>query len=525
MNVKKIVVAAVLGIAAATGGAATQESAGTHMDVSCDRAVHEDFNAAVALLHNMTYAQAREGFVSVAERDPSCAMAYWGVAMTLFQPLWPTRPGPSERQQGWDMVRKAQAGLPADQRERMFIAAAEAFFTDPADNDYWARIRRWEVAARRAHDAFPRDVEAAAWHALALLAVAQVNDSAAVYHTRAAQILKFVLRDRPQHPGGMHYLIHANDLTAREHESLDVTNRYARVAPDNPHALHMPTHIYVRLGDWPQVIEGNSNAARAALRFPAGPNGEFVWDEFPHAIEYLVYALLQRGDDEAALAQLTRLRETARLEPTFKTAFHLASIPARYALERRDWRAAATLPLREPAFLPWDRFPWPECVTVFARGYGAVKLGDTASARGALGRLEELQAIAQRTGEPLFERNVQVLRLVLSAWLAHAGGNDGVARQLMRDAVALEERTPKHAVTPAPTIPAREFLADLLVDQGRLSEALQEYERTLADYPMRLNALLGAAFAATRAGDPARGRLYLDRARRSAIAGARRVPL
>lgn len=493
------------------------------MNVSCSQSVQADFNAALTLLHHMTYPQAREGFVHVAERDPNCAMAYWGVAMTLFTPLWPTRPGPGERAQGWEMVHKAQS-FQVPERERLFIAAAAAFFSEPAGEDYWARIRRWEAASQRAYAAMPNDVEAAAFYALAQLAVAQVAESTAANHARAATVLATILKQSPRHPGGMHYLIHANDLNARERESLEVTDAYMRVAPDNPHALHMPTHIYVRLGNWPLVVDGNSKAAEAALRHPAGPRGEYVWDEFPHAIEYLVYGLLQRGADDEARIQLTRLQQTARLEPTFKTAFHLASTAARYALERRDWSEAANLPLREPVSLAWDRFPWAEGVTVFARGYGAIKLGDSLAARSAVRRIGELEAAARRSGETLFERNLQVLRMALSARLEHAAGDRDAAESLMRQAAELEERTPKHAVTPGPTIPARELLGDLLNEQARPREALVEYERTLAAYPLRFNALLGAAQAAAQVGDSARATSYRKQLRQSADPRARRMP-
>jgi hypothetical protein len=196
-----------------------------------------------------------------------------------------------------------------------------------------------------------------------------------VHADRAAEILLRVYRQHPEHPGSMHYLVHANDVPGRERELLDITRKYESAAPRNPHALHMPTHIYTRLGDWDGVIRGNLKAAEAALEHPAGENGEFVWDEFPHAIEYLVYAYLQKGAHDEAAAQLKRLLGTARLEPSFKTAFHLASTQARYALERHAWNEAALIAPREPASLDWNRFPWPEAIAQFAHGLGAVHLG------------------------------------------------------------------------------------------------------------------------------------------------------
>ncbi len=390
--------------------------------IHCSEQAQAEFNRAVALLHHMTYPQAREAFQKVATTDSRCAMAYWGIAMTLFQPLWPTRPGPEALQRGWEAVQKARALQPPTERERLFVATTEAFFLEPESSDYWLRIRRWEQATEKVHASFPDDPEAAAFYALAHLATAPSDANARAHSERAAEILLGVYERNPDHPGAMHYLVHANDAPGRERESLEITRKYEAVAPRNPHALHMPTHIYTRLGDWNGVIQGNRAAAEAALEYPAGDHGELVWDEFPHAIEYLIYAYLQKGADDEAAAQLERLRATARLEPTFKTAFHLASTQARYALERRAWNEAALLVAREPATLDWDRFAWPEAIARFAHGLGAAHLGNFSEARAAGKRLEELEAATSKAGEDLFARNIRVLRLELNAWLAHVEG-------------------------------------------------------------------------------------------------------
>jgi hypothetical protein len=258
----------------------------------------------------------------------------------------------------------------------------------------------------------------------------------------------------------------------------------------------MPTHIYTRLGDWDGVIRGNLRAAEAALEYPAGEHGEVVWDEFPHAIEYLVYAYLQKGADDDAAAQLKRLRGTARLEPTFKTAFHLASTQARYALERRAWKEAFAIVPREPASLDWDRFAWPEAISRFARGLAAAHLGHAAEARAGSERLSELETATGKAGEDLFARNIRVLRLELNAWIAQAEGRTEAGVALMREAADLEVSTPKHAVTPAPPLPANELLGDLLLEQKHPAEALAAYKISLGLYPGRLNGILGAARAA-----------------------------
>jgi tetratricopeptide (TPR) repeat protein len=293
----------------------------------------------------------------------------------------------------------------------------------------------------------------------------------------------------------MHYLVHANDVPGRERELLDITRKYEEMAPRNPHALHMPTHIYTRLGDWEGVIRGNLKAADAALDHPAGDRGQYVWDEFPHAIEYLVYAYLQKGAYGDAAAQLDRLRNTRNLEPSFKTAFHLASTPARYALERRDWDSAYALAARDPESLDWDRFPWPEAIARFTHGLGAAHLGRLPEARTAERRLQALETGAGNAGEELFARSIEVLRLELGAWIAHVEGREEQSVARMRQAAELEEATPKHAVTPAPTLPAQELLGDLLMEQGKQGEAFAAYRRSLELYPNRLNSLRGAAAA------------------------------
>jgi hypothetical protein len=454
---------------------------------------------AVTLLHHMTYPQARQGFERVLAIDPKCTMGHWGVAMTLFQPLWPTRPGPEALQLGWEHVQQALALAPAG-RELAFINAAEAFYLEPKGTDYWLRIRRWEAASAVAYKAFPADDEIAAFYALAHLATAPANAVSRTHADEAAAILLKVYQHKPGHPGAMHYLVHANDVPGRERELLDITRQYEAAAPDNPHALHMPTHIYTRLGEWDSVIRGNLRAADAALRFPAGDKGELVWDEFAHAIEYLVYGYLQKGADADALAQVQRLQGTANLQPGFKTAFHLASTQARYALERKDWPRAAALVPRTPDSIDWNRFAWPEAIVQFAHGLGSAHVGKLDPATTAIARLAELESATRKGGEDLFARNIQMLRLQLEAWSAQSGGDAKLALARMSEAVALEAATPKHAVTPGPTMPANEQLGDLLMLQRQPVAALAAYKQSLQAYPKRFNSLLGAARAA-RAGE------------------------
>ena len=505
LGLQATLIAALATIAACSphenGSAHATRAAAVDFPTSCTAAVQDDFENAVVLLHHMTYVKARAAFRDIAARDPSCAMANWGVAMTLFQPLWPTRPSAADLHLGWDLAEKARAMQPTTPREQACIASVAAFFREPDATDYWQRIQRWEAALAALHAQFPDDREATAFYAMALLASAKPGPTLNEHSRKAAELLMPLLRAHPDHPGAMHYLIHADDIPGREGDDLDVVHRYEQAAPDNPHALHMPTHIYTRLGDWDGVIRGNLRAADAALKFPAGEHGELVWDEFPHAIEYLVYAYLQQGQDEEAARQIQRLLSTPKLEPTAKTAFHLASTRARSALERKDFAASAAVAPREPDIVAWDRFPWPEGIAWFARGYGASRTGDRAEAENACAKLDELDAKATAAGEEVFARQIRVLKLELDAWNAHAAGDDGPALVSMQRAVDLEAGTPKPAVTPAPTLPAAEQLGDLLLELRRPGDAAAAYRLALQRYPNRFNATLGLARALAQSDD------------------------
>ncbi len=515
---------ALLPLAASGQDELRPESLGVvHFEVSCKEETQPRFDRAVALLHHMTYSRARAEFSAIAAADPGCAMAHWGIAMTYFQPLWPTRPGAEDLRRGWEEASRAREMPATTRRETMFINSTAAFF-DPSLEDYWERIARWADELRALYEAYPDDIEAKAFYALSLLATAPASGEL-THQEQAASVLKEILAVEPTHPGAIHYTIHANDAPGRERESLDVVRRYGEIAPRNPHALHMPTHIYVRLGEWADVIAGNRMAAEAALENPAGDRQQWVWDEFPHATEYLVYALLQVGDDTAALAAMTRLQQTADLQPSFKTAFHLSSIPARYALERRDWAQAESLVPRPDPRLTWDLFPWPEAVTWFARGIGAARTGNVPAARAAVERLVALRDASKRLGEDLFTRQTEVLQLGAEAWLDEAEHDGDGAIRLMQEAVRLEAGTPKPPVTPAPILPASELLGDLLLELDRPEEALRAYQSTLKAEPRRFDSLVGAARSARKMGDSALATTYYRELRALAVTGSPRPEL
>jgi tetratricopeptide (TPR) repeat protein len=475
--------------------------------VSCSPAAQREFNEAVTLLHHMTYPQARLAFQQVAATDPKCAMAQWGIAMTLFQPLWPTRPDSAARVRGWNAMTQAQALVPPTRRESLFVAATTAFFLDPASPDYWQRISRWKEASGLIHEAFPQDAEATAFYALALLAAAPSSTDSPESSREAAELLLAVYRENPDHPGAMHYLVHANDAPGREQQSLDVTRKYEGTAPHNPHALHMPTHIYTRLGDWDGVIRGNRLAADAALQYPAGDEGQFVWTSFARDRVPGV-RISPEGPGRQRRSPAATAADNRPVGAQLQDCLPSSSTQARFALERRDWAEAAAIVPRLPPSLDWDRFAWPEAISQFAQGLGAAHLGRLAEARAAAARIAQLDSGMTRAGEELFARNIRMLHLELASWIAQQQGRPTAAIALMEQAVELEASTPKHAVTPGPTLPASELMGDLLMRQRKPGKSLGAYRRSLALYPRRCNSVAGAVRAARMVGDTASVRTF-----------------
>lgn len=492
--------------ASATG---SKEAAGTGIgdvdfQAACAAEVGEDFDRAVAMLHHMMYAQAREAFERIAAKDSDCAMAHWGIAQTLYQPLWPTRPGAEELERGRETLQRARdIGVETD-REEALLAAAEAFFEDP-DADWWTRIDRWADALGSAHENHPDDREIGVFYALSRIAVGQTADDRAAHNTEGAQAALAVHEESPTHPGAIHYLIHANDIDARAGENLDVVRAYSDIAPSVPHALHMPTHIFVRLGHWPEVIEWNQRSADAALEHPAG---DHVSHHYPHAADYLVYAHLQRGEDGKARGVLDEVLARQGYQPSFISAFHLAAMPARFAVERRDWERAAAIEPRTPTEIPWDNFAWPEALSWTARGLGAAHQGHLEQAREAEARLAALRDSSESAGESGFANYIEIDRLLLAGHIAREDGRSDEALALLKQAANLEDTMEKHPVTPGALLPPREALGELLLELDRPAEALEAFRSSQAVWPGRYRTLLGAARAASAAGDEDAAREY-----------------
>jgi tetratricopeptide (TPR) repeat protein len=465
---------------------------------SCNTAAQAHFETGLALLHHMMYDQARPHFAEAAEADPACAMAHWGVAMTQLNPLW----APANQQQiatAREAIARARALDVPTERERMYIEALAAYFDD-GDLGHRDRLARWEQAQLDLHAAYPDDVDATAFYALAHLAVAPPDQRGVAYRTRGGELLEPLLTAHPDHPGLYHYLIHLYDFPALADRAAAVAEAYDAIAPDVPHALHMPSHIFVRVGEWPGTIEWNRRSAEAALRQPV--NGATSMHH-AHALDYLMYAYLQQGQDDKAREVLEEITGVERYQDNFVAAYALAAVPARYALERERWADAAQLSARSYAAFPWDRFPQYEAITYFARGIGAARSGDTEAARAARAQLDELYDATVAADETYWATLVDAQRKTVSAWAALADGRSEEALALMREAADLEDSVDKHPVTPSDVLPARELLGDMLVELDRPQEALDAYRAALEISPNRFRSHYGAAHASQQIGDTA----------------------
>jgi hypothetical protein len=443
-------------------------------------------------------------------------MAYWGVAMSNFHPIWAAgnpggEPSPAEMQRGIEAVAKARAAGAKTERERDYIAGVEAFYRDADKSDHRARSLAFEAAMERVCRKYPGDREAGIFYALAILGTVSPADKTYAAQKKAAEILNRALPQAPEHPGIAHYLIHSFDYPALASLALPAARSYAKIASDAPHALHMPSHIFTRLGLWEDSIQSNLASAAAAQRYVAKvAPGATSFDDM-HAEDYLEYAYLQLGRDAQARGVAEKAARVERLDvPNFAAAYALAAVPTRYAIERGKWSDAARLEPK-PAGFPWEKFRNAEAIVYFGRALGAARSGDLAAAREALGRLETIKSELDRKGNKYWASQVEIQRLEAASWLARAEKKDDEALRLARSAADLEDATDKHPVTPGAILPARELLGDLLLDLRQPGPALKEYEASLSVAPNRFHGLAGASRAARDAGDQAKARTYSAR--------------
>jgi len=501
----RIITAALLA-AASTGGMSQEHQHGNteklgevHFATSCAAAAPGEFNRAVALLHSFQFSRAIAAFTAVLSDDPTCAIAYWGIALSDWgNPFAPGIKSTDQLQLGRDNAERGKSLGAKTQREQAYVAAVAKLYGDFADTPQPARLRAYRDAMEKVAAKYPNDHEAEIFYALALAAAADPADKTYADQLKAGAILEKLFKQEPTHPGLAHYIIHAYDVPPLADRALIAARRYAQIAPDAPHALHMPSHIFTRLGYWQESIDSNVAAVAAARR--QGQTAEEL-----HASDYETYAYLQTGQDRAAERIVKSLPEIAsRFDPKAVLVgagppaagfFALAAIPARYALERQDWQEAEDLRVRETAF------PYADAMTWFARGLGAARLGHRAEADEAATALKRIQERLLTEHEPYWARQVEIQAIEVSAWSALAVGEKTEALRQMNGAAELEDGTEKSAVTPGPLSPARELLGAMFLEMNEPAKALEQFEATLQKEPRRFHALYGAAHAAQLIGN------------------------
>ena len=475
------------------------EKLGTvHFATSCNEETQKEFNQAVALLHSFQFSRAIEGFNAVLKVDATCKIADWGIALSDWgNPFAPGMKDKSQLQAGRESTERGKTAGAKTERERAYIAAVSKLYGDYENTPQRARLIAYRDAMGEVAAKYPEDHEAQIFYALAIAASEDPADKTYAGRLKAGAILERLFEQEPAHPGLAHYIIHTYDVPALAGRALVAARRYSEIAPDAPHALHMPSHTFTRTGYWQDSIDSNIAAAAAARR--EGQTAEEL-----HASDYEIYAYLQTGQDEAARRILDSLPEiTSRFDPKAVISgagspstgyFALAAIPARYALERREWKQAAQLTQLETPF------PHTEAMTWFARGLGAGQLGQAQSARQSVAALKQIRERQLKAGENYWAQQVKIQELEVGAWAALAEGKKEEALRQMKSAAGLEDGTEKSAVTPGPLAPARELLGEMLLKMKEPAQALEQFEATLTKEPGRLRALYGAGRAAQLSG-------------------------
>lgn len=465
--------------------------------VSCSASVQKPFERGVALLHSFAYDEARQQFQEVAATDSHCAMAYWGQAMSLYHQLW-SRPTEADMTQGWKLIEQARTTKAKTQRERDYISALAAFY-QPDKSEFEQRADAYAAAMKRVYESYPKDREAAIFYALSLLGSG--SDETEIENAKQAiSILSQLFTQHPDHPGVAHYLIHACDNPNFAQQGLVAARTYASIAPSSPHALHMPSHIFARLGLWEDDIQSNL-AAIVAVQKQSSPLHPMMHHRL-HSMDFLEYAYLQIGDDAKAKAIVDEFGTIKRddVEPEFRDYLYgmQTAGPAHYALERRQWKEA--LALRSPADIP----PYNQATTYWAQAIAAGHLHDAAAARIAADQFDALLEATRKTNKPYYADGMKTDSDEVHAWLDYAEGKNEEALKLLRAVADKQDTLGKAEVA----LPAREMVADMLMELGKPQEALAEYERGLHSDPNRFNGLYGAAQAAAMAHQPEKAGAY-----------------
>jgi tetratricopeptide (TPR) repeat protein len=488
-------------------GSSDDKYGSVKFDVSCSGKIKDDFNLGIAFLHSFEYDEAEKVFAKIIDKEPGCAMAYWGVAMCNFHALWTPSAEP-ELKKGAQAISIARTLGSLSERESDYIEAIALYYTDWDKFDHHARCLKFEEAMEIIYKKFPQDKEAAIFYSLALDASADPTDKSFAKQKKAGAILNAIYPGVPNHPGIVHYIIHTYDYPGLAEMALPAARKYASIAPASAHAQHMPSHIFTRLGLWDESIQSNLNSTSFARCYAESAGIKGHWDEELHAMDYLMYAYLQKGDNILAEEQWNYLKSIHEVYPAnFKVAYAFAAIPSRYLLENKMWRDAAVLDIR-PVDFSWEKFPWQNAIIHFTRLLGSIHTGNLDSAGVELNKLKLIHEALVKDKDLYKANQVDIQIRTAEAWILFKQGRNDKALDLMNSAADMEDATEKHPVTPGEVLPARELLGDMLLEMHLNSKALVAYQSDLVGHPNRFNGLYGAGSAAEKSGDIVKADYY-----------------
>jgi predicted Zn-dependent protease len=477
---------------------------------SCSPKTKDDFNLAIALLHSFEYDEAEKVFTKIIDKEPGCAMAYWGVAMCNYHQVWPSPPTPAELEKGNKVIPIAQSLPQKSKRETDYINAIALFYKNWNTTDHRTRSLNFEKAMEKMYQQYPNDKEAAIFYALSLDGSANPADKSYHNQRKAGAILTALYPNEPNHPGIVHYIIHSYDYPELAVLALPAAKKYASIAPSSAHAQHMPSHIFTRLGLWDESIKSNLASIAAAKCYAENAGIKGHWDEELHGMDYLVYAYLQKGENNLAKQQLDYLKSIKQVYPVnFKVAYAFAAIPTRYFLENKMWKEAAAMEAN-PKDFPWQNFPWQKAIIHFTRLLGSVHIGNVELAKTELKNLNTMYDTLSAQKDIYKANQVMIQMKTGEAWILFKEGKTDEALQLMNVAADMEDQTEKSPVTPGEVLPAKELLADMLLQLNRPTEALEAYEANLKTHPNRFNGIYGAALSSEKSGKRQKAQYYYD---------------
>jgi hypothetical protein len=435
-------------------------------------------------------------------------MAYWGVAMCNYHQVWPSPPTPAELEKGNRVISIAQSLPQKSKRETDYINAIASFYKNWNTTDHRTRTLNFEKAMEKMYQQYPDDKEAAIFYALSLVGSANPADKSYHNQRKAGAILTALYPNEPNHPGIVHYIIHSYDYPELAALALPAARKYASIAPSSAHAQHMPSHIFTRLGLWDESIKSNLASIASAKCYAENTGIKGHWDEELHGMDYLVYAYLQKGENDLAKQQLNYLKNIREVYPAnFKVAYAFAAIPARYFLENKMWREAAAME-RYPTDFPWQEFPWQEAIIHFTRLLGFVHIGNIELAKTELNNLNRMYDTLSAQKDIYKANQVMIQMKTGEAWILFKEGKTDEALQLMNLAADMEDKTEKSPVTPGEVLPAKELMADMLLQLNRPAAALEAYEANLKTHPNRFNGLYGAALSGEKSGKRQKAKYY-----------------